>query len=220
MSKQKVVEIIFILAAIATIVGVFWGIFTYLVPKSITNGPTPIVAPSSPTAPPGVIPTSTLTPQPSLPPTEPPTSQPTATSSPILSGPQTLPENTRLACNCSDPVVVTLIKIEIQPDKNRMIWTFTFSNNTPSLEETYFGQLTLEEGNQIKYPTTGEPTYDATGPGIFDDGSTTAIFLQPNETKQVIVTFSFVPYKDTSYTLISTLSSSKYVTFDKVVMPL
>lgn len=166
-----------------------------------------------------LVPSPTLTSIPS------PIPSPTLNTSPISQARQLAPEgtftpNTRLRCNCSDPVVVTLIKIEIQPDKNRMIWTFTFSNNTPSSNEDYFGQLTLQEGDQVKYPTTGEATYDATGPGIFNDGSTIAIFLQPNETKQVIVTFSFVPYINTSYTLISTLSSSNYVTFDPVVMSL
>ncbi len=99
-----------------------------------------------------------------------------------------------------------------------MICTFTFYNNTSSPDAAYFGQLTLEEGDQVKYPTTGEATYDATGPGILNDGSTISINLQPDETKQVIDTFSFVPYKNTSYTLISTLTASHYVTFDPAVM--
>lgn len=150
MSKQRVVEIIFLLAAIAAIVSLFWGIFIYLVPKPITNEPTPTprVVPSSSPTQQSVVPPSTLTPQSPLSPTETPTSQPTSTSPPTEHGPGTLPENIRLQCGCSDPIVVTLGKIEIQPGKNRMIWTFTFYNNTPSSDSAYFGQLTLEEGNQ------------------------------------------------------------------------
>lgn len=78
MTKHKAVEVIFLVAALATVATLLWGIFTYVVPKPIPNEPTPLpkVALSSPT------PTkkATATPTPIL--TQTPSSHPTAVPSP------------------------------------------------------------------------------------------------------------------------------------------
>jgi len=81
-----------------------------------------------------------------------------------------------------------------------MIWSLTFYNNSQSSIGARFYQFSLQKGDQIHYPTTGEQTYDASGGGI-----DTGVYLQAGETKQITLTFSFVPYKDISYTLESQL---------------
>jgi hypothetical protein len=44
------------------------------------------------------------------------------------------------------------------------------------------------------------------------------VSLQAGETKQVTLTFSFVPYKDIPYTLSSQLAASSGVNFNPVVI--
>jgi hypothetical protein len=127
---------------------------------------------------------------------------------------ETLPENITLKCDCTDPVVVTIIKIVVEPPQNRMIWSLTFFNNSQSGADASFYQFSLQKGDQVNYPTTGEQTYSATGGGINTD-----VFLQAGETKQATLTFSFVPYKDIPYTLSSELEVGfAPVTFNPVVI--
>jgi len=94
-----------------------------------------------------------------------------------------------------------------------MIWTLTFYNNSQSFVESYFEQFTLQKGDQVHYPTTGEQTYDASGEGIV-----TNVSLQAGETKQATLTFSFVPYKSIPYTLVSQLAANSNVTFNPAVI--
>jgi cytoskeletal protein RodZ len=125
----------------------------------------------------------------------------TATAAGLTLAPaETLPESITLKCDCTDPVVVTITKIVVQPQQNRMIWSLTFFNNSQSGTDASFYQFSLQKGDQINYPTTGEQTYVATGGGINTD-----VPLQSGETKQATLTFSFVPYKDIPYTLSSEL---------------
>jgi hypothetical protein len=128
---------------------------------------------------------------------------------------ETLPENITLKCDCTDPVVVTITKIVVEPPQNRMIWSLTFFNNSQSGADASFYQFSLQKGDQVNYPTTGEQTYSATGGGINTD-----VFLQAGETKQATLTFSFVPYKDMPYTLTSLLWGNNFnaVTFNPVII--
>jgi hypothetical protein len=136
----------------------------------------------------------------------------TTASLPLASA-ETLSENIRLTCDCTDPVVVTITQITVQPLQNRMIWSLTFFNNTQINTGAQFDQFSLQKGDQINYPTQGEQTFDATGGGI-----DTGVSLQAGETKQVTLTFSFVPYKSIPYTLSSQLAAFSSVTFNPVVI--
>jgi hypothetical protein len=155
--------------------------------KPANNNVTSTVATASPTA---LTTTPTdLTATPDL----------TATTAGLTLAPaETLPENITLKCDCTDRVVVTITKIVVQPQQNRMVWSLTFYNNSQSDADAVFNQFSLQKGDQVNYPTQGEQTYDATGGGISTD-----VPLQAGETKQAILTFSFVPYKAMPYTLSS-----------------
>lgn len=127
-----------------------------------------------------------------------------------LASSETLSENIRLTCDCSDPVVVTITKIVVEPANNRMIWSLILFNSSPNSTYARFNHFYLEKGDQVQYPTTGgQTTYDAMGGGI-----DTSVSLQAGETKQILLTFSFVPYKDTPYTLESELVLAYYVADD------
>lgn len=134
---------------------------------------------------------------------------------PIPAPTETLPESIALKCDCTDPVVVTITKIVVEPPQNRMIWTLTFYNNSQLNTYVDFSQFSLQKGDQVKYPTQGEQTYSATGEGINTD-----VTLQAGETKQATLTFSFVPYKDMPYTLTSVLLGNNFnaVTFNPVII--
>ena len=134
---------------------------------------------------------------------------------PIPAPTETLPESITLKCDCTDPVVVTITKIVVEPPQNRMIWTLTFYNNSQLNTYVDFTQFSLQKGDQVKYPTQGEQTYSATGEGINTD-----VTLQAGETKQATLTFSFVPYKDMPYTLTSLLWGNNFnaVTFNPVII--
>lgn len=139
----------------------------------------------------------------------------TATATGLTLAPaETLLENITLKCDCTDPVVVTITKIEIQPPQNRMIWSLTFFNNSQNSTDAVFNQFFLQKGDQVNYPTQGEQTYTATGGGI-----DTNVPLQAGETKQATLTFSFVPYNNIPYTLSSELDGTGFapVTFNPVV---
>jgi hypothetical protein len=140
----------------------------------------------------------------------------TATAAGLTLAPaETLPENITLKCDCTDPVVVTITKIVVEPPQNRMIWSLTFFNNSQSGTDASFYQFSLQKGDQVNYPTTGEQTYSATGGGINTD-----VPLQAGETKHATLTFSFVPYKDIPYTLSSELGGMGInpVTFNPAVI--
>ena len=181
---KKKLTIILSVLGIVILSGVFFSTSTTITPHAPTNPFSPASPPSAQAA----IKTPTVFPSPT--PTQ-----------PVPSGPKTLPENIRLQCDCSDPVVVTIAQIVIQPQPNRMLWSLTFYNNSQSSFGARLSQFSLQKGDQIRYPTTGEKTYDASGEGI-DTGE----ILQAGETKQITLTFSFVPYKDIPYTLESQLA--------------
>ena len=164
------------------------------------NSPSSTVTPNSSPSPTQMIPspTATSTPPPLL----------TTTPSPL--GAVTLNENIRLSCDCSDPVVATITKIAVEPANNRMIWSLTLFNGSPNGTYARFHQFYLEKGDQVQYPTTGDQTtYDAMGGGV-----DTSVSLQAGETKQIFLTFSYVPYKDTPYTLESELVLAYFVADD------
>ena len=166
---------------------------------SIASATTPATTISSatPTDSPPTSPTTTVS---SPPPTTEPSPVPTEPT-PQLAPSETVSENFPLQCDCSDPIVVTVTKIEIQPQQNRMIWFLTFYNNSQNGADATFRQFYLEKGDQVNYPTTGDQTiYYATGEAV-----STGLTLQAGETQQTTLTFSFVPYKDIPYTLSSDL---------------
>ena len=72
---------------------------------------------------------------------------------PIPASTETLPESITLKCDCTDPVVVTITKIVVEPPQNRMIWTLTFYNNSQLNTYVDFTQFSLQKGDQVKYPT-------------------------------------------------------------------
>lgn len=165
MSKRTVVEIIILLAAIATIVGVVLSIYFDFGPKPpIPNEPTPtsIVALPSPTA----FPTTPVPVQPTLVPTV----QPTPTETPILQpgttepttvSPGVYPEHITLTSNYSDPIIVTITKIDIQ--QYNMLWSLTLENTGPDAASVTFRYIYLEEGNQVNNPSSNPPELPASG---------------------------------------------------------
>ena len=167
--------------------------------------------------------TSTPTLQPIVQATETPNVQPTpsATESGSTSTPlpfvteKIIHPNTRLHCNCSDPVVVTITQIDIQPQQNRMLWSLTLSNTSQAGQGSSWNEFSLQDGDHVQDPTLGGQTYNATGEGI-----NTSQFLNAGEVQHTIITFSFVPYQGMPYTLISELSTSSpnSVTFDPTVI--
>lgn len=173
------------------------------------TGPTDTSTASTPTALTSPIPT-TIT---SLVPTE---------ATPQLATAKTLIENRKLSCNCSDRVVATITKIVIQPDQNRMLWSMTFFNNSQQSAYAAFADSNfyLQEGDQINEPAPGAQQYDATGSVI---GTFSGISLQAGETQQVIITFSFVPYTATPYTLVSIMQmdccGQEIAHFDPLLFP-
>lgn len=175
-------------------------------PKSDPLSPPVATSPTVPSV------TSTLTAQP----TETPTIPPTSTPGVATAGP---PGSIRLSCACSDPVVVTITKIDIQPQQNRMIWSLSFYNNSQSAYDADFSKFYLQKGDQTQNPagSAGEPTYTPTGLAI-----NTGQIIHAGDTKQSTLTFSFVPDKG-NYTLASQLVlnevTMEMVNFDSIVIP-
>lgn len=199
---KKKLTIILPVLGVVILSGVFFSTSTTITPHAPTNPFSGIGDPAA-TETPTAFPSPTAT-----------QSVPTPTPSPILSGPRTFYPNIRLQCNCSDRVVVTITQIVIQPSQNRMLWSLTYYNNSQGSVSSGFVFFTLQKGDQIKFPTTGEPSYYATGQGV-DSG----VDLQAGDTKQATLTFSFVPYKNFPYTIVSNLSVNfDYVTFDPEVI--
>lgn len=213
--KRGLVKIMAVLLAVLLImVAALTMAVIHLARQPISISPAPATAGASiPTA----QPTSQLmeTPTTQLTPTATePVSTPTA-----LAGPETLQENIRLNCDCSDPVVVTITKIVIQPPQNRMLWSLTLYNNSQSDDGgAFFNQFSLQEGDQITNPAgSGEQTFNPTGPGVTDNLPD----FPGGTTQQIVITFSFVPYTGTPYTLTSELdgiSGLEGITFDPAVI--
>jgi len=207
------------LVVIAVLVLMLLGTFIFFLGKGSSQGTMPSTPNQVVTQPANNNATSTVAASTPTESTATPTGLTATPTELTLASAETLPENITLKCDCTDPIVVTITKIEIQPPQNRMLWTLTFYNNTQSSDAPYFEQFTLQKGDQVHYPTTGEQTYDATGEGIHtSDGTTRYVSLQAGETKQVTLTFSFVPYKDIPYTLSSQLAASSGVNFNPVVI--
>ncbi len=130
------------------------------------------------------------------------------------------PSNIRLKCSCSDPVLVTITKIDIQPQQNRMLWSVTLQNVSPNNATVNFTQFYLQQGNLISNPTSGEQQYLATG-GAANNAVSLLPSGQPGDTQTTTLTFLFMPYA-TSYTLTSILDPClgfcDSVTFDPAVI--
>lgn len=176
-------------------------------------------AASGATATPVVLATSTSAPTATATPASSPTSLPVPTQT-ALATPGTIPENIRLSCDCTDRVLVTITQIVIQPDQNRMLWSLTFYNNSQNGAGAAFANdnFYLQKGDQIHDPAPGEQKYNATGQVI---GTFSGISLQAGETKQVTITFSFVPYTGIYYTLVTIMQEDccgqEIVHFDPVL---
>ncbi|HLI89982.1 MAG TPA: hypothetical protein VKV37_14935 [Ktedonobacteraceae bacterium] len=113
---------------------------------------------------------------------------------------ETLPENITLKCDgCSDPVVLTITSIRVEPQKNRMVWSITLYNNSQSSAYCYFDQFYLQNS------LNEDQIYDSTGDIRDINTCMTLDPLQANETRNSTVTFSFVPYKAVPYTLMAKL---------------
>lgn len=188
--KFGIIMIVVILVAVMG-TGVLFSTSTTITPHPPTNPfasqPTPTAASTlTPTEP---IPTPILT-EPASTPTEPP-----------LAGPETLPENITLKCECSDLVLVKITQVQIQPDQNRMLWSLTLKNTSQStVDQAFFQPFSLQKGDQVHDPTPGEQPYQPTGPGVSDNLPT----LRPGGMQQIVTTFSFVPHTGVPYTLVST----------------
>src|SRR5579884_66726 len=223
-TRKEIVGVGAIVSVIIIVVGVIAFI---LYPKAIElapgkpPNPTPTattISSATPTDSPPTSPTTTVS---SPPPTTEPSPVPTEPT-PQLESAKTLSENFILPCDCSDPIVVTVTKIEIQPQQNRMIWFLTFYNDSQNSADATFRQFYLEKGDQVTYPTSGDQTiYYATGEAV-----STGLTLQAGETQQTTLTFSFVPYKAMPYTLTSDLGGlfngvlAYNVPFKQKVIPL
>lgn len=119
---------------------------------------------------------------------------PTPTPPPLASA-GTLQENITLKCDtCSDPVVLTINDINIDPTRNRMVWDLTLYNNSQSATYCYFDQFSLRDNSS-------DQTYDSTGDIRNYTQCTGLSSLDAGQTMQTTVVFSFIPYKNTGYTL-------------------
>lgn len=168
------------------------------VPPKPTNVPT-----MQPTNAPTIQPTETPTVQPTDTPTVQSADTPTvqAASTPGIA--TTGPSNIRLKCTCSDPVLVTITKINMQPQQNRMLWSLTLQNVSPNSAGIDFRQFYLQQGDLISNPTSGEQEYPATG-GAANNTVSLQPSGQPGDIQTTTLTFLFMPYA-TSYTLTSIL---------------
>ena len=205
------------LVVIALLVLILISTFVFFLGKGSGQGTTPSTPNKAVTQPANNNATSTVA---TASPTESTTTPTDLTATPTeltLAPAETLSENIRLRCDCSDPVVATITKIVVEPANNRMLWSLTLFNSSPNSTYARFQHFYLEKGDQVQYPTTGDQTtYQAEGEGINN-----GVGLQAGERKQIILTFSFVPYKDIPYTLESELSDSylgTYATFNPVVI--
>jgi len=102
-----------------------------------------------------------------------------------------------------------------------MLWFLTFSNTSQRAVSPYFQTFSLEVGDQITDPTgPGEQTYNPTGTTIPIGASANNIYLRAGEQQQVTLTFSFVPYRDFPYTLVTELKDFEIpldITFNPVL---
>lgn len=115
------------------------------------------------------------------------TSTTTPMPTPTLASMETIPENIVLKCNeCSDPVVVTITSIKVEPQNNRMIWALSLFNNSQANQNCSFQQFSLQ--NPID-----DKTFDSTMPYCSS--------LDADETTTFSATFSFIPYTKVAYTL-------------------
>jgi hypothetical protein len=127
-------------------------------------------------------------------------------TAPSFAPAETLPENIVLKCNeCSDPLIVTITSIQVQPQANRMLWSLTLYNNSQQTTSCDFSTFSFQN-------TLDGRTFVATG-DIVDQNHYGGDFVcNPNSsssqegidagaTDQTSVTFSFVPYTKTPYTL-------------------
>src|SRR5579884_4130707 len=205
--KRRVHWAVFAVIALAILIGsvVLTFLTTPNVPSKHVQAPAPT---ATVTMPPNPSPTATPTTPPPTP-TSMPSPTPTTIPSPVPTeltpqpvGPETLTESTRLTCNCSDPIVVTITKIAVQPDLNRMLWSLTLENTGPNSATVSFAYIYLEPGDPNN-PTSGGQEYYASG-GAADNYVTLQPSGQPGAILTTTLTFSFVPYT-MPYTLKSTL---------------
>lgn len=117
-----------------------------------------------------------------------------------------------LGCQCDDPVTVNITAVEIQ--QQRMIWSLTLTNISPNNANSYFLWFRIREGDQINYPTDGQPYYAS---GRVVDQS---VSLAPQKSAPATLIFVFRPQANTPYTLESKLGVNlgTYVPFDSVLI--
>lgn len=118
---------------------------------------------------------------------------------PPLASAETLAENIVLKCNdCSDPIVVTITSIKVEPQYNRMTWALSFFNNSQDLLFCSLDPFTLQSPlNDNSFGASVSPI-----PSIGSD-STTPVFA----------TFSFIPYTKVQYTLNAGLNGGVQIQF-------
>lgn len=140
------------------------------------------------------------------------------TASPTSGFAKSGPSNIRLQCTCSDPVLVTITKIDIQPQLNRMLWSITLENVSPNNHDINFRQFYLQQGSS---PTSQDTPYYATG-GAVDTPVQLQSSGQSGSIQTATLTFLFIPYMG-PYTLTSILDPCNgfcgLVSFDPKVIP-
>jgi hypothetical protein len=167
-------------------------------------------------------------------PTSSPSQQPTQPSNQATQNPQststTLPTPTRrtqafplknpplplrLSCTCDDPVTVTITAITVDSTAGHMIWKLSFQNVSGAPQRYGLGFFYLQQasinGNNKMYGT-GDAIATQTSCNVY-----TGDYLQPGQTVQKSIIFSFIPVANTQYTLMSMLFCP-IVTFNPVTL--
>lgn len=103
-------------------------------------------------------------------------------------------ENIRLKCNCTDPIIVMLTQIDVEPTQGNMTWTFKLYNNSPQKYDVIFGNIALQQADQA------DVTFTPTGPL-----AQTGVSVSSGATISATITFSFIPYRSIAYQLTSKL---------------
>ena len=102
----------------------------------------------------------------------------------------TMDRNTRLTCDCDDPIRVTVTKVTVdQADGGKMIWSMTIRNDSGSFLY-YSAHFTLEDQQGKTFIGTGLPQSSDFSPG---------------KSEQVDVTFPLAPVHGVPYMLNGTL---------------
>jgi serine/threonine protein kinase len=129
---------------------------------------------------------------------------------PVPVGAGTINKNLRLSCTCDDPVTLTIKTITVDP-KGNMTWNLSLTNVSGQNDSCQLRDFHLESAINGQ-----SQTYKATG--AMTNGYTS---IATGQTIQTFAIFSFIPLKNTQYTLSSQaycMFSAGTINFDSVTL--